>query len=123
MKKILNIKRYPIIVDTETLDIKVIPERTRGIDSIYVIPEDAKLTWESKDNDPVSVDVKKDDILITFYDTSLGKDFVVVNSEDWKSMLDASDKKRQEEKEKWAAKQKESVHVNTVCGDDCCESL
>lgn len=123
MKKILNIKRYPIIVDTETLDIKAIPERTRGIDSIYVIPEDAKLTWESKDNDPVSVDVNKDDILITFYDTSLGKDFVVVNSEDWKSMLDASDKKRQEEKEKWAAKQKESVHVNTVCGDACCESL
>ena len=101
MKKILNIKRYPIIVDTETLDIKAIPERTRGIDSVYVIPEDAKLTWESKDNEPVSVDVKKDDILITFYDTSLGKDFVVVN---WKSMLDASDKKRQEEKEKWASK-------------------
>lgn len=104
MKKILNIKRYPIIVDTGTLDIKAIPERTRGIDSIYVIPEDAKLTWESKDNEPVSVDVKKDDILITFYDTSLGKDFVVVNSADWKSMLDASDKKRQEEKEKWASK-------------------
>ena len=104
MKKILNIKRYPIIVDTETLDIKAIPERTRGIDSIYVIPEDAKLTWESKDNNPVNIDVKKDDILITFYDTSLGKDFVVVNSEDWKSMLDASDKKRQEEKEKWASK-------------------
>ena len=104
MKKILNIKRYPIIVDTETLDIKASPERTRGIDSIYVIPEDAKLTWESKDNEPVSVDVKKDDILITFYDTSLGKDFVVVNSADWKSMLDASDKKRQEEKEKWASK-------------------
>ena len=104
MKKILNVKRYPIIVDTETLDIEAIPERTRGIDSIYVIPEDAKLTWESKDNDPVSVDVKKDDILITFYDTSLGKDFVVVNSADWKSMLDASDKKRQEEKEKWASK-------------------
>ena len=123
MKKILNIKRYPIIVDTETLDIEAIPERTRGIDSIYVIPEDAKLTWESKDNDPVSVDVKKDDILITFYDTSLGKNFVVVNSEDWKSMLDASDKKRQEEKEKWAAKQIESAHVNTVCGDACCESL
>ena len=38
MKKILNIKRYPIIVDTETLDIQAIPERTRGIDSIYVIP-------------------------------------------------------------------------------------
>ncbi len=123
MKKILNVKRYPIIVDTETLDIKAIPERTRGIDSIYVIPEDAKLTWESKDNDPVAIDVKKDDILITFYDISLGKDFVVVNSADWKSMLDASDKKRQEEKEKWAAKQKESADVNTVCGDACCESL
>ena len=103
MKKILNVKRYPIIVDTETLDIEAIPESTRGIDSIYVIPEDAKLTWESKVNNPVSIDVKKDDILITFYDTSLGKDFVVVNSADWKSMLDASDKKRQEEKEKWAS--------------------
>ena len=63
---------------------------------------DPSNVWEAcfQVNDPVDIDVKKDDILITFYDISLGKDFVVVNSADWKAMLDASDKKKQEEKDK-----------------------
>ncbi len=31
----------------------------------------------------VEADVKKNDILITFYDRDLGADFVIVKSEDW----------------------------------------
>lgn len=75
MKKIVNVKRYPIIIDTDTCDIKALTTQCRGIDEIYVIPEDSTIVWEdqfSNDN-PTKIDVKKDDILITFYERRLGK--------------------------------------------------
>lgn len=110
MKKIVNIKRLPVLFDTETFDIVALDEKTRGIDSVYVIPEDAKLHWERKDADPIDADVNKDDILITFYNTDLGKDFTVVKSEDWKEMLDRAKAAEQARKEDWAS-------------DKCCQSM
>lgn len=125
MKKIINIDRKPIIVDTDTTEIKVIDRSARGIDDVYVIPEDANVEWTSKffPNKTICVDVKKDDILITFYDKDLGADFLIIKSEDWLKALNNAKAAEQKRKEEWAAKQKESAHVNTVCGDACCESL
>ena len=124
MKKIINIDRKPIVVDTDTAEVKAINRSTRGIDDIYVIPEDAHIEWESKffPDKTIEVDAKKNDILVTFYDRDLGTDFVIVKSEDWLNALNNAASLDQKRKEEWAAKQKESVHVNTDCGDACCES-
>ena len=67
MKKIVNIKRDPVIVDTDTCDIKALPTQCRGIDEVYVVPEDSTIVWEDQfsDDNPTKIDVKKDDILIT----------------------------------------------------------
>ena len=80
MKKIINIDRKPIIVDTDTAEVQAINRSARGIDDIYVIPEDANVEWTSKffPNKTICADVKKDDILITFYDKDLGTDFVII---------------------------------------------
>ena len=43
MKKIINIDRKPIMVDTETAFVTSIDRSTRGIDDVYVIPEDAHI--------------------------------------------------------------------------------
>ena len=125
MKKIINIDRKPIIVDTDTTEVKAIGRSARGIDDVYVIPEDANVEWTSKffPNKTICTDVKKDDILITFYDKDLGADFVIIKSEDWLNALNNAKAAEQKRKEEWATKQKDSVHVNTVCGDACCESL
>ena len=129
MKKIINIDRKPIVVDTDTAEVNAINRSARGIDDIYVIPEDAHIEWTSKlsPDKIIETDVKKDDILVTFYDRDLGVDFVVVQSEDWLKAIDnakAADQKRNEE---WAAKQKENkpnslVCDDACCGDACCES-
>ena len=124
MKKIINIDRKPIVVDTETTEVQAIERSTRGIDDVYVIPEDAHVEWTSKlfPNKTISADVKKDDILITFYDRDLGADFVIVKSEDWLKALNNAKAADQKRKEEWAAKQKESAHVNAACedcGDNC----
>lgn len=120
MKKIINIERRPIIIDTETFNAKVIDRSTRGIDEIYVVPEDAHLEWTSAlhPHNVTEVDVKKDDIIVTFYNKDLGADFIIVNSEDWLKALDNAKAADQKRKEEWAAKQKESAHVNAAC-EDC----
>lgn len=48
MKKIINIDRKPIVVDTDTTEVQAIERSARGIDDVYVIPEDAHVEWMSK---------------------------------------------------------------------------
>lgn len=123
MKKIINIERKPIIVDTDTAEVQAINRSARGIDDVYIIPEDANIEWTSKffHNKTICTDVKKDDILITFYDRDLGTDFVVIKSEDWLKALNSAKEADQKRKEEWAAKQNENSHVNVACKDvgDC----
>ena len=125
MKKIINIDRKPIVIDTDTADVKAIERSARGIDDVYVIPEDAHIEWTSKffPNETIESDVKKDDILITFYDRDLGADFVIVKSEDWLKALNNAKDADQKRKEEWAAKQKEGKsEALTEVGDACCGS-
>ena len=124
MKKIINIDRKPIIVDIDAAEVQAIDRSTRCIDDIYVIPEDANIEWTSKflNDKTICADVKKDDILITFYDRDLGTDFVIIKSEDWLKALNNAKEADQKRKEEWAAKQKESAHLNVACedcGDNC----
>lgn len=124
MKKIINIDRKPIMVDTETAFVTSIDRSTRGIDDVYVIPEDAHIEWRSRmfPDKTIEADVKKSDILVTFYDRDLGADFVIIKSEDWLKALNNAKDAEQKRKEEWAAKQKENKPINPVCGDACCES-
>lgn len=124
MKKIINIERKPIIVDTDTAEAKAINRSVRGIDDIYVIPEDAHIEWESRlfTDKTIEVDAKKNDILVTFYDRDLGTDFLIIKSEDWLKAIDNAKAADQKRKEEWAAKQKENKSMALDCGDACCES-
>lgn len=124
MKKIINIDRKPIVVDTDTAEVKAINRSARGIDDIYVIPEDAHIEWESKffPDKTIEVDAKKNDILVTFYDKDLGTDFVIIKSEDWLKCLNNAASIDQKRKEEWAAKQKENKSATLDCGDVCCKS-
>lgn len=121
MKKIINIERNPIIIDTDTAEVQAINRSVRGIDDVYVIPEDANVEWTSRfsPNKTICADVKKDDILITFYDSDLGTDFVIIKSEDWLKAINNAKEADQKRKEEWAAKQKENKSMALACGDDC----
>ena len=121
MKKIINIDRKPIIVDTETAFVTSIDRSTRGIDDVYVIPEDAHIEWRSRmfPDKTIEADVNKDDILVTFYDKDLGTDFVIIKSNDWLKALNNAADADQKRKEEWAAKQKSSNSEALDCGDNC----
>lgn len=121
-EKIINIDRKPIMVDTDTADVYAINRSARGIDDVYVIPEDANIEWTSKflNDKTFCADVKKDDILITFYDRDFGTDFVIIKSEDWLKALNNAKEADQKRKEEWAAKQKDNKSMAIDCGDACC---
>lgn len=121
MKKIINIERKPIVVDTEAVEATAINRSARAIDDIYIIPEDAHIEWTSKISPDkiIEADVKKNDILVTFYDRDLGTDFVIVQSEDWLKALNNAKEADQKRKEEWAARQKENKSMALACGDDC----
>lgn len=121
MKKIINIERKPIVVDTETVEATAINRSARAIDDIYIIPEDAHIEWTSKISPDkiIEADVKKNDILVTFYDRDLGTDFVIVQSEDWLKALNNAKEADQKRKEEWAARQKERGSMALACGNDC----
>ena len=124
MKKIINIDRKPIIVDTDTAFVTSIDRSTRGIDDVYVIPEDAHIEWKSRmfPDKTIEADVNKDDILVTFYDKDLGTDFVIIKSNDWLKALNTAADADQKRKEEWAAKQKSVNSEALDCGDSCCKS-
>lgn len=121
MKKIINIDRKPIMVDTETAFVTSIDRSTRGIDDVYVIPEDAHIEWRSRmfPDKTIETDVNKDDILVTFYDKDLGTDFVIIKSTDWLNALNNAADADQKRKEEWAAKQKSANSEALDCGDNC----
>ena len=122
MKKIINIDRKPIMVDTDTAFVTSIDRSTRGIDDVYVIPEDAHIEWKSRmfPDKTIEADVNKDDILVTFYDKDLGTDFVIIKSNDWLKALNTAAEADQKRKEEWAAKQKSVNSEALDCGDSCC---
>lgn len=124
MKKIINIDRKPIMVDTDTAFVTSIDRSTRGIDDVYVIPEDAHIEWRSRmfPDKTIEADVNKDDILVTFYDKDLGTDFVIIKSNDWLKALNTASEADQKRKEEWAAKQKSVNSEALDCGDSCCKS-
>nr|DAO24085.1 MAG TPA: hypothetical protein [Caudoviricetes sp.] len=124
MKKIINIDRKPIMVDTDTAFVTSIDRSTRGIDDVYVIPEDAHIEWRSRmfPDKTIEADVNKDDILVTFYDKDLGADFVIIKSNDWLKALNTAAEADQKRKEEWAAKQKSVNSEALDCGDSCCKS-
>ena len=115
MKKLLYLSNRTIIaLDTDTLKVEPVKGTVRGIDSIYVAPCDSTLVGEGDDTE---VPVKEGDIIVTFYDITLGRKFVVVTSEEWKNAIKAAEDKKQKDKEEWAAKHK----MCESCGD-CCTS-
>lgn len=124
MKKIINIDRKPIIADTDTAEVQAINRSARAIDDIYIIPEDAHIEWTSKlsPDKVIEADVKKNDILVTFYDRDLGTDFIIAQSEDWLKALNNAKEADQKRKEEWAARQKENKPMALDCGDDCVDN-
>lgn len=119
MKTLYLTSNSNIIIDTENNSVDKIDCERESISRIYMANEPTHVIF-GEGEFKKEFDVKKDDIIITFY--SCGVDWpnrvVVAKSKDWVANFKANRKAEQKAKEEWAKKQKASSENITA---DCCD--
>lgn len=102
-----------ILLDTEENTANSLNGQREAIQRIYLAEEPMHVVCccgEYKRE----VDVKKDDIIVTFYTDDFENRIVVVKNKDWANNLKKYNKRQQEIKEKWAAAESDKC-------DECCD--
>lgn len=93
-----------ICVDVENDTAEMLDSERECIQRIYLAKEPMHVVYTSGEYRK-EFDVKKDDIIITFYSGDSQEKAVVVKSKDWVKNLKSWNEKEQKLKEEWAAKQ------------------
>lgn len=80
--------RDAIIVDHSTNTVKGLKPIRSDIDYIYSAPEDMQICYTNNNNERVTLEAKKGDIIVTFYDYDyIVNKVVVVKNTKWKENL------------------------------------
>lgn len=90
MKSIHIIKdvRDAVVVDHSTNTVKGLKAIRSDIDRIYSAPEDMQICYTNNNNERVTLEAKKGDIIVTFYDYDyIVNKVVVVKNTRWKENL------------------------------------
>lgn len=99
-------------------DIKSVKETgSIAVNSVWVADEDMPLEWYDNDGNKHTINVKKNDIIIAFYNRDFKHKIVVANSEDWLDNITAFKELKEKEKADWAGRCLKNSNV--VCGDPC----
>jgi hypothetical protein len=91
-----------ILIDTEENTANTVDSQREAIQRIYLAEEPMHVVYGSGEYKR-EVDVKKDDIIVTFYTDDFENRIVVVKNKDWANNLKKYNKRQQEIKEQWAA--------------------
>ena len=80
--------RDAVIVDHSTNTVKKLEHLRSDIDRIYSAPEDMQICYTNNNNERVTLEAKKGDIIVTFYDYDyIVNKVVVVKNTKWKENL------------------------------------
>lgn len=80
--------RDAVIVDHSTNTVKGLKPIRSDIDRIYSAPEDMQICYTNNNNERVTLEAKKGDIIVTFYDYDyIVNKVVVVKNTKWKENL------------------------------------
>lgn len=113
IKYLTNYRCSCIQYNTETDEINDLGHLTTGIDWIYRIPEDGEFNMAGK-----KAIVKKDDIIVKFYQ-SMYEPFIVVSSPEWIEALENAKKRDEEEKVKCLNKYVCNERCEAACEAAC----
>lgn len=86
-----------------------------AVNSIWVADDDMPLEWYDADGSTHTIDVKKDDIIIAFYNRHFEHKVVVVNSEVWLDNIKAYKEYQEKEKAEWAQRNSNSNCIGDTC--------
>lgn len=119
MKTLYITRGNNIVVDTENNTVGRISCERTAIDDLYRVKEPMHVVYQRGEYKR-EADVVPGDLVITFYENDFLHQMIVVKNSDWAGTLDAYEKRQQEEKERWAAKQKLENDLSE-CNSECCE--
>lgn len=103
-----------ILVDAENNTADVIQGERESIRNIYMAKEPMHVVY-GRGEYQKEFDVKKDDLIIEFYDETFKNKIVVVKNKDWVANLKDYNKREEEAKLEWA-KQQASEPCECACG-------
>lgn len=109
-----------IWVDTENDETGRLDQVDRyDIRATYLIEEPMHVVYQSGEKRE-EMDVKKGDILCTFYSRDAFKNNIgIIKSKEWKANVEAYRKAEQKAKEEWAKKHAEEGCPTAPCCEDC----
>lgn len=111
--------RDAVIVDHSTNTVKGLQAIRSDIDRIYSAPEDMQICYTNNNNERVTLEAKKGDIIVTFYDYDyIVNKVVVVKNTKWKENL-ISKQCNEENKQNELVKMSFWRSRRDTC--DCCE--
>ena len=105
-----------ICIDPEENYVDRVQSEREGINRIYLAKEPMHVVYGEGEYKK-ELDVKKDDIIITFYSDDWKERIVVAKSKDWVNNIKAWNKEEQRRKEEWAAKHAECDFSDTCCSE------
>lgn len=80
--------RNAVVVDHSTNVVKRLEPLRFDIDSIYTAPEDMQVCYTNNNNQHITLEAKKGDIIITFYNYDyIVNNVIVVKNNKWKENL------------------------------------
>lgn len=116
MKTLIFANNYNnVIFDKETQEVSVLEKVRLCIDCIYVAPDDMHIVHKYGDKKR-ELDVKKGDIIATFYSNDCKHNIIAFSNAEWLENAEAIKEAEQREKEAWAKENK------CKCCDCDCES-
>lgn len=107
-----------ICVDAENDTAEQLDNEQEGIRRIYLAKEPMHVVYTEGEYRR-ELDVKKDDIIITFYSNNFQEKIVVAKSKDWVKNIKSWKEREQKIKEEWAAKQ--LANCDEPCEEPCCD--
>lgn len=111
MKTLYIANSCNMLIDQENNTVRSLETQREAISRIYLATEPMHVVYGNGEYNK-EVDVKKDDLIITFYDDSFKNRMIVVKNKDWVNNIKDYNKRQQEEKEKWASGQ---IGCDTTC--------
>lgn len=108
-----------ICIDPEENYVDRVQSEREGINRIYLAKEPMHVVYGEGEYKK-ELDVKKDDIIITFYSDDWKEKIVVAKSKDWANNIKKYNEEEQRRREEWAAKQAECKCPDCGCCPDEC---
>lgn len=109
-----------VIFDDETKELSFLESQREAISRIWIAPEDMKMVYTNENGEKETLDVKKDQIIIRFYENDFSHRMIVVDSKEWVENITKYNKKLEE--------RRNCNTLKNACGDaleegDACDDI